>query len=309
MGPILNGKKFNQYQMVTGTPDETRGVVRALKQVGVDFIKTHRQTERDSYFAMIDEAKKQGLDVVGHIPMTVTPEEASDAGQGTIEHTETLFEGTFSAGLKEGESLPAIRRFRSGAAEALFARFVKNGAFFDPTLSAYRSIIEGMDGSALRDPRRRYVALSFRKAAEKEDQKASAEELAGWKAMFAELIEVVRQMHRAGVPILTGTDLAATRVPGFPMHDELALLVSAGLMPLEALQAATLNPARAVKKTGDFGTVEAGKVADLVLLDANPLDDIRNTQRISAVVARGKLSRRADLDLLLREAEELARRN
>lgn len=78
-GPILNGQKFNSYQMVPGNPDETRGVVRALKEVGVDFIKIHRRLPRDSYFALIDEAKRQGLTVVGHIPMTVTPEEASDA--------------------------------------------------------------------------------------------------------------------------------------------------------------------------------------------------------------------------------------
>jgi len=93
----LNGQKFNAFQMVSGNPDETRGVVRALKEVGVDFIKTHRRMPRESYFALIDEAKKQGLTLVGHIPMTVTPEEASDAGQATIEHTETLFEGTFAA--------------------------------------------------------------------------------------------------------------------------------------------------------------------------------------------------------------------
>ncbi len=92
-GPILNGQKFNAFQLVAGNPDQTRGVVRALKQVGVDFIKVHRRLPRDSYFALIDEAKQQGLKVVGHIPMTVTPEEASDAGQATLEHADTLFEG------------------------------------------------------------------------------------------------------------------------------------------------------------------------------------------------------------------------
>jgi imidazolonepropionase-like amidohydrolase len=85
-GPILNGRQFNPLQLVSGNPDETRGVVRALKHVGVDFIKTHRRMPRDSYFALVDETKKQGLTLVGHIPMTVTPEEASDAGQATIEH-------------------------------------------------------------------------------------------------------------------------------------------------------------------------------------------------------------------------------
>ncbi len=120
-GPILNGQSFNSLQMVIADPGEARGAVRALKMAGVDFLKTHRRTPRDAYFAIIDEAKKQGLVVVGHIPMTVTPEEARDAGQASLEHTDTLFEGTFSAQVKEGELPNAIARFRAQGADSLFA--------------------------------------------------------------------------------------------------------------------------------------------------------------------------------------------
>lgn len=307
-GPILNGQAFNPLQMVTGNPDETRGVVRALKQVGVDFLKVHRRMPREAYFALIDEAKRQALPVVGHIPMTVTPEEASDAGQASLEHTETLFEGTFSAGLKEGEAVDAIQRFRAKGAKELFARFVKNKTVVTPTLVAYRSIIESLDSSLPPDPRRRYVALSLKKEA-KEAEPVSAGELAGWKRMFAELREVVRMMNQSGVPLMAGTDVAGPRVPGFTLHDELVLLVEAGLTPLQALQAATLTPARLLNKANDFGAVESGRVADLVLLDANPLDDIRNTQRISAVVVGGRLLTRGDLDALLVEAEGMASKN
>lgn len=308
-GPTLNGQQFNPIQMVVGTPEETRGVVRTLKQVGVDFLKVHRRMPRDSYFALMEEAKKQGLAVAGHIPMTVTPEEASNAGQASLEHTETLFEGTFSAGLKEGELFDAIRRFRADGADTLFARFVQNRTVVTPTLVAYRSIIESMDGSAASDPRRRYVAVSMKKAAEKQEKAVTAQELAGWKSMFAELTEVVRQMHRAGVALMAGTDVAASRIPGFTLHDELALLVEAGLTPYQALEAATRTPAMRMGKAADIGTLETGKIADLVLLDANPLEDIRNTQRISAVILGGKLLRRSDLDLLLRQSEEMASRN
>jgi cytosine/adenosine deaminase-related metal-dependent hydrolase len=308
-GPILNGQKFNPYQMVTGNPDETRGVVRALKEAGVDFIKIHRRLPRDSYFALIDEAKRQGLAVVGHIPMTVTPEEASDAGQASLEHAETPFEGTFSVGLKDDELADAIERFRAEGAGKLFARFVKNNTVVTPTLAPYRSIIESLDPSSPPDPRSGYVALSLKKEAQKQAKPISAEELGGWKRIFAELREVVREMNRSGVTLTAGTDTAGPRVPGFSLHDELALLVEVGLTPLQALQAATLTPARLLNKTNDFGTIESGKVADLVVLDANPLDDIRNTQRISAVMLGGKLLRRSDLDALLREAEQMANKN
>jgi imidazolonepropionase-like amidohydrolase len=290
-GPILNGQKFNQFQMVPGNANETRGVVRALKEVGVDFIKVHRRMLRDSYFAAIDEAKKQGLPLVGHIPMTVTPEEASDAGQATIEHVATLFEGTFSAALN-GRKLPdAMREWRAEKADALFARFVKNHTIVDPTLFAYRPDADAPD------PRSRFVALSFRKIAASQP-KPSAEEIEESKVVYAEFKEVVRQMNRDGVTLLAGTDIAAARIPGFTLHDELAALVECGLTPLQALQAATITPRRVLNQPDDL--------ADLVLLDADPLKDIRNTQRIVAVIARGRLFRRGDLDALLGRVEKKA---
>jgi hypothetical protein len=143
--------------------------------------------------------------------MTVTPEEASDAGQASLEHTETLFEGTFSAGLKDGQAVDAIRRFRAKGAKELFARFVKNKTVVTPTLVAYRSIIESLDSSLPPDPRRRYVALSLKKEAKKQAEPTSAEELAGWKRMFAELREVVRMMNQSGVTLMAGTDVAGPR--------------------------------------------------------------------------------------------------
>lgn len=183
-GPILNGKSFNPFQMVPGNPDESRGVVRALKQVGVDFIKVHRRIPRDSYFAIVDEARKQGLPIVGHIPITVTPEEASDAGQATIEHTETLFEGTFSAAMKNPDLTGAIRQFRSDAAGKLFARFAVNKTVVDPTLVAYHSVLVSSDPSAPPDPRARYVAQSFKDEARKWAERLSDE--AAYSQTFAE---------------------------------------------------------------------------------------------------------------------------
>jgi imidazolonepropionase-like amidohydrolase len=178
-----------------------------------------------------------------------------------------------------------------------------------PTLVAYRSILESLDPSSSPGSRSPYVARSLKEEAKKSAKPGSAEELAEWKRMFAELSEVVRQMNRSGVALLAGSDIAGTRVPGFTLHDELALLVEAGLTPMQALATATRIPAKVLKRSGELGRIEVGMIADLVLLDANPLDDIRNTRRISAVVLDGRLLRREDLDALLREGERLAGEN
>lgn len=306
-GPILNGQSFNRYQLVTGNPDQARGIVRALKQVGVDFIKIHRRVPRDSYFAIVDESRKQGLAIVGHIPMTVTPEEASDAGQ-RIEHVETLFEGTFTAEDANEPLHEAIRRFLNGPADKLFARFVQNHTPVTPTLAAWVYVVDHPGKSWLDDPRMRYVARSGKEEARRAPD-FSVPEFADLKLTVAEFREVVGRLNRGGVMLLAGTDTAGNRIPGFLLHEELAALVDAGLTPLQALQAATRNPVAVLGREGDLGGVRAGKLADLVLLDADPLEDIHNTQRISAVVTGGRLLRRADLDALLRSAEEIASKN
>jgi hypothetical protein len=151
-GPMLNDRSRNPYPLATGGPEQARGIVRALKQAGVDCIKVHRQTPRDDYFAIVDEAKRQGLAVVGHIPVTVRPEEASDAGQG-IEHAYTLFEGTMLAGRPEEEVADVIERFlATPASDALLSRFARNHTVVDATLIPYHQLA---DSSYLQDPRMR----------------------------------------------------------------------------------------------------------------------------------------------------------
>jgi imidazolonepropionase-like amidohydrolase len=138
---------------------------------------------------------------------------------------------------------------------------------------------------------------------------SSDSELAVRHRVDAGLQAVVGRMHRAGVTLLAGTDLSVILPPGFTLHDELALLVAGGASPLAALQSATANPAKVMKRENDLGTVAPGKLADLVLLDANPLVDIRNTRRIAAVVLGGRVLGREELDGLLRLGEQMAREN
>ena len=110
--------------------------VRALKKVGVDFIKVHRQTPRDAYFAAADEARQAGLPFGGHIPITVTPDEAAEAAPASIEHTETFFEGTFSTAHRGDDVIAAMARWRTNEGGSLFAKLARNGTMVDPTLSS-----------------------------------------------------------------------------------------------------------------------------------------------------------------------------
>ena len=131
--------------------------VRTLHKVGVDFIKLHRRTSREAYFAIADESKRLGLPFVGHIPMTVSPLEASNAGQTTIEHTETLFEGTFMNTEAANDLVGAISRWREVSAASLFQTFVKNGTAFSPTLVVWQEVVDALEAEET-DPRQRYIS-------------------------------------------------------------------------------------------------------------------------------------------------------
>lgn len=306
-GPMLNGQEFNPFQIAVANEAEARAAVRVLHRIGADVIKLHRRTSREAYFAIADEAKRLSLPFVGHVPMTVTPAEASDAGQATLEHVETLFEGTFSAAITGRDPIQAMAEWLRSDADRLFAMFVANGTFVTPTLVAWRGLFDTIDagGSHRLDA---YMAASARKARQQVLKTTDAAALAEQRARLQQAYKVVAAMHRAGVSLLAGTDLSVVVHPGFSVHQELAELVQAGLSPVEALRTATVNPARLFPKL-EAGSIAAGKRADLVLLDANPLSDIRNTQRIRAVVAGGTVYDRKALDRLLAEASRLAEQN
>ena len=153
----------------------------------------------------------------------------------------------------------------------------------------------------------RAIVTKWHEARKKQDQFASGAEFELRNQLFEGSAHVVVKMQAAGVGILAGTDSAAPElVPGFSLHDELRLLTNAGLSPMQALQAATKNPAEFMGMLQKQGTVEVGKNTDLLLLDANPFDDIRNTEKIQALVIHGKLLDRTALDNLLAKAAAFA---
>jgi imidazolonepropionase-like amidohydrolase len=271
--------------------------VRKAKQEGADFIKVHDNLPRESYFALIDEAKRLNLLVEGHTPTSITAEEASQVGQKSIEHL---------TGLDEAKS-------DLNKAQALFRIFKKNHTWQCPTLIMRHNYALLNDSRLANDPRLKYVEPSWRKQWLKMVQEAEtwpADEAVKRKELIRLEDNLVGEMQRAGVGILAGTDDANPFCfPGFSLHDELALLVEAGLTPMEALQTATLNPAKFFSQLDSLGAIEKGKLADLVLLDANPLEDIHNTKKINAVIANGRLLDRKTLDEILSQIETLANTN
>jgi imidazolonepropionase-like amidohydrolase len=167
-----------------------------------------------------------------------------------------------------------------------------------PSLYAVAYALAHNDSAASRDPNYRYVARSQRHPI----KPVPPEELELFRAMLPRLQRTTLRLQQAGVTLLAGTDIAADRVPGFSLHDELDLLAEAGLTPLQVLQAATLNPAKFMRRTADYGTVEPGRMADMLLLDADPVRDVRALHGIAAVVLHGELLDRTALDRLMVDA-------
>jgi imidazolonepropionase-like amidohydrolase len=314
-GPVLDGPRTEegQYRVTAKNAEEGREAVRSLKKRGVDFIKVYHFLPRDSYFAIADEAKKQQLPFAGHIPNGISPHEAVEAGQRTLEHTANLLQSLISLEKKEGRTqkelmAQAFDMLLGEQGTALFQAMARKGTMHTPTLVVARSSLLRSELAAKPDERRKYVAGITKEHWEKNNpvpKNITAADMAERRQALQRMFEVVQAMRKAGVPMLAGTDPPTRDVfPGFSLHDELGLLVDAGLTPAEALQSATLNAANCLGVSDSFGTIEKGKVADLVLLDADPLGDIANTRKIAAVVTGGKYLGRPALDEMLEKTEE-----
>ena len=335
-GPYLDGNPpFFQPSLVVTNSTEAGEDVHSLISRGADFIKVQSNLSRDAYFAIADVCRREHITFVGHVPDRVTASEASDAGQKSIEHLTgvlracsneepLLIRKQFAAGPKNGTKVQSMDRelswqhellesYSDQQAAALIAKFIGNQTWQVPTLILLRNDAYPTPATdPSRDPRRKYIPLqvfaNWQKGAKERDKGATPLEYSLRSGLMQASLRIVAKMNVAGVPILAGTDTTAPFIfPGSSLHEELALLVQAGLTPMQALQAATKLPAEFLGKLQTQGTVEQGKIADLVLLDSNPLDDIHNTQKIRAVVLRGKLLDRSFLDEVLTKEENFAK--
>lgn len=299
-----------------GSVEAARREVREAKAAGADFIKVFSEVPEPRWRAILEEARAVGMPVCGHIPAEVSAVASAEAGQRSNEHLMQLYEACsareaeFLDARKElnGEQLVRLRdaqehevldsfdqRVCDRAAAALAgSRQVQVPTLVLPYFEAHGDRVKFRD-----DPRWQSLRL---------------DEQARWTRIFAETKdhdsslaarrwevsrELVRTLHKAHVPILTGTDTPMPLVyPGSSLHKELELLVDCGLSAAEAIRAATIAPAEFLGLGESYGSIATGKRADLVLLEADPLSDIRHTQRIRAVVLDGRWLPRRELDAL-----------
>jgi len=283
---------------VTSVAD-AKARVDSLKAKGADFIKVRNAESPEILYAIAEEAKKDSLPLAGHVIRGADLAKASEAGQTSVEHDEDFL---------DSKPAPITPKQRT----ELGAEFARNGTVLVPTIVARRSRLAPdreiqavlKDTVGTTDPMRRYLSpelLHFWKvnvALKKFDEREE-----GWESKLQKGEDFVRAMRETGVEVLPGTDLGVPLLyPGTSLLEELGIFVDElGMTPLQALNSATVLPARWFGLGGQLGTIAPGKLADLVLLDANPLEDIRHLRQVAGVMANGRYVDRTHLDRLLAE--------
>jgi len=283
-GQILNGEPMGFYARVVTTPDAGREAVRADKAAGFDFIKVHNIMKPEVYEAVLDEAHMQRIDVVGHIPHGITVSEAIRLGQKTIEH----FKGY-------------ILDNRLTISDEDYVTATKGAdVWLCPTFSTYRQSLRGPDVlQALTLPEMRYASWRDRLDWKQRANERTTQLTQARQRILPMEEHIFKQLLPIGARFIAGTDSGggyALMPPGFILHEELRLLQENGLSPFETLKTATVNAAAAMNRSAEFGSIERGKRADMILVTADPLADSANLLKIQTVIVRGIVLERKDLD-------------
>jgi imidazolonepropionase-like amidohydrolase len=300
-------------------PDEAAHQVDLAADAGADFIKVFSELSEPAWHAVLEAAQRRALPVMGHVPAGVSAVTAAESGQRSEEHLMQVFEAcsTIERGMLDarrglaGNALVARRdadearvlaAFDAHTCDRAAQALARAGEVQVPTLVLDYAESKPREDFAS-DPRWQYLRADERARWQRIARDLTSDERDVGAKRWAVARKIVASLHGARVPVLAGTDAPMPGVyPGYSLHDELERLVDAGFSPAEALRAATLAPAIFLHIEPESGTVAPGKRADLVLLDADPLRDVRNARRIAAVVLDGRLLKRAGIDALLAEA-------
>lgn len=324
-GPKLEGiDSIWPGDLEVGSETDVRAALDQLQAMRVDFVKITENTLTPAlYLFGLGEARRRGFTVSAHVPVALTLDQVSEAGLGSIEHMSYLLRGgspreaelsaAVAAGrMTAGDAVTAmIDGFDEATALATYRRLAARGTAVTPTLNGSRILAYLDRDTHATDDYLKYLGPGLKATYEGRVTRAAADDAAAVArrhARYEKSATLVPLLQRAGVTILAGTDagfLNSFNYPGIGLHEELALLVASGLTPAQALQASVVN-GPAFLKAADYGAVAAGKAADLLVLDRNPLDDITATRAIRAVVVKGQPLDRAALDTMLASVEARA---
>ena len=334
-GPLLDGMP-NVYDgsdhehpplsVGLATVSEVRNKVNELDSMGVDLLKAYEMLTPEQFEEIMRLAKQKGLNVTGHVPLSMDVISASNAGLNSMEHMRNLelscaansdellaqrqeilalgkkdIGGVLRSKIHALQRPLAIANYDPQRAQEVLDVLAKNDTWQIPTLALATGFTERPFARPEWQETFKYLPEAIELSWKKEIDQLLATSPTPFNETYTQwFTNMVGQVHRTGIEIMAGTDCPIFYLtPGRSLHEELEVLVKAGLSPLEALQTATINPAKYFHLENELGAVKEAMRADLLILDANPLDDIKNTQKIDAVIKQGHYMGRSDLDEML----------
>lgn len=326
VGQFVNGYSVyanSFYELLLSDTNQVDTAIDSLHSLGYDFIKTYDNLKEDVYKAILQKAAVLDFEVSGHVPLTVRTEDAIEGGQKTLEHSMGIELSSSPKGdsLRNGyrnllneidssttmqeeiaiftrSEVDAIASIDLEKRDALFQLLKRKNTWIVPTYIYQYLVSYPTANTIVNSPEMQYLGkghIDFSEDQEMWSPNGELEETINYRLSY------LKEMYDAGVGILAGSDSPF----GFFLHHELFLFVEHGLTPLQALQTATINPAKYLNMTDSLGTVDEGKIADLVILNSNPLIDIHNINDIDAVSLNGKLFNRARLDIMLSDVKNV----
>lgn len=280
----IDGKnEFHSFDVQVETPEEARAAVQRYKNAGYEQIKIRDNVKLETLKVITAEAHRLGMTVTGHVPKSMNALQAVEAGMDQINHLNYVGSAFFP---KADPGQPQVSIDLNSPESKYALRFLKeHGTVTDPTVAVLELMIhpketpiESFEPGLTKVPPE--LVEQIRKKG------GPAGEVEGLQMVVDTLLKIIGALHKAEIPIVAGTDVG---VPGHTLYRELELYVKAGLTPLEAIQAATITPARVMKLENEVGTIEPGKRADIIILDANPLDNISNIRKVRLSMTQGRL--------------------
>ena len=336
-GPLLDGMP-NVYDgsdhehpplsVGLATVSDVRNKVNELDSMGVDLLKAYEMLTPEQFEEIMRLAKEKGLNVTGHVPLSMDVISASNAGLNSMEHMRNLelscatnsdellaqrqeilalgkkdIGGVLRSKIHTLQRPLAIANYDPQRAQEVLDVLAKNDTWQIPTLALATGFTERPFARTAWQETFKYLPEAIEQSWKKEIDQLLTTSPTPFNETYTQwFTEMVGQVHRTGIEIMAGTDCPIFYLtPGRSLHEELEVLVKAGLSPLEALQTATINPAKYFNLENELGAVKETMWADLLILDANPLDNIKNTQQINAVIKQGHYMGRSDLDALLKK--------